>query len=81
MFIVTRKTKRYRKPAIQALYEKIYRLSILVYSNNKAYCIVTNETEREAKKCCNESFNWETFNFAFRVNILPIAIISYFAFT
>ena len=50
MFIVTRKTKRYRKPAIQVLFEKIYRLSILVYSNNKAYCIVTNETEREAKK-------------------------------
>ena len=50
MFIVTRKTKRYQKPAIQALFEKIYRLSILVYSNNKAYCIVTNETEREAKK-------------------------------
>ena len=50
MFIVTRKTKRYRKPAIQALFEKIYRLSILFYSNNKAYCIVTNETEREAKK-------------------------------
>ena len=35
-------SKRYLK--------KIYRLSILVYSNNKAYCIVTNETEREAKK-------------------------------
>ena len=50
MFIVTHKTKRYRKPAIQALFEKIYRLSILVYSYNKAYCIVTNETEREAKK-------------------------------
>ena len=50
MFIMTRKTKRYRKPAVQALFEKKLSSLTIGLFEQQTISIVTNETEREAEK-------------------------------